>query len=56
MIKIGKKIYSCPFLTTKDNKLLWLQYRINHNILATKSFLHKIGLSHNNNAPFVTMK
>jgi len=52
MINIGKNICSCPFLTTKDRNLLWLQYRINHNILAIKSFQQKIGLSHNNKCTF----
>ena len=39
---MGKKCESC-FLTTKNSKLLWFQYRINHYILPTKVFLKKIG-------------
>ena len=37
-----KKIFQLPFLITKNTKLQWLQYRINHKILATNKFLTKI--------------
>lgn len=30
------------FEITKNTKLQWFQFRINHRILATNSFLHKI--------------
>ena len=32
-----------PFRSTKDSKLQWLQFRINHHILVTNKFLLKIG-------------
>lgn len=35
-------IFSLPFNITKNTKLQWFQFRINHRILATNSFLHKI--------------
>ena len=47
-----EQIYICPFITTKCSKMLWLQYRINHRILATNNFLNKIGLSENFNCSF----
>ncbi|XP_069109859.1 uncharacterized protein [Argopecten irradians] len=34
-------IYKAPFTVTKNTKLQWLQYRINHHILTTNSFLFK---------------
>jgi len=37
-----KSIYQLPFISTKKSKLQWLQYRINHRILATNSFLKLI--------------
>jgi len=47
-----EKYISVLFLTEKDNKLLWLQFRINHNILPTKKFLFKIGISSNKYCTF----
>ena len=38
----AKNCEAC-FLTTKNSKLRWFQYRINHYILPTKVFLKKIG-------------
>lgn len=35
-------IFRLPFLVTKNTKLQWLQYRINHYTLATNKFLYKI--------------
>lgn len=35
-------IYLWPFKITKDTTLQWFQTRINHNILATNNFLHRI--------------
>ena len=37
------KHYPIVFKITKDSKLHWFQYRINYRILATNSYLHKIG-------------
>ena len=37
-----KKIFLWPFSITKDTALQWYQTRINHHILATNQFLHKI--------------
>ena len=42
-----KKIFQLPFAITKNTKLQWLQYRINHKILATNTFLNKIGIVQN---------
>jgi len=47
-----KNIYKCCFLTTKDSELLLLQFRTNHNILPTKTFLFKIGISSNKYCTF----
>ena len=37
-----KKIYSIPFVATKEIKLLMFQYKIIHNILYTNAVLHKM--------------
>ena len=37
-----RKIFLWPFSITKDTALQWYQTRINHHILATNQFLHKI--------------
>ena len=47
-----KKIYTLPYLITKDTYLLWLQYRILHNILPTNSYLVKIQVCESNNITF----
>jgi len=47
-----KKIHTLPYLTTKDTYLLWLQYRILHNILPTNSYLVKIQVCESNNIKF----
>ena len=39
-----KAIFQLPFSTTSDSKLLWFQYRINHHILTTNSYMFKIGI------------
>ena len=39
-----KFIYDIPFSCTKDPKLQWLQYRINHRILGTNYLLVKMGI------------
>jgi len=49
-----KYIYICAvffFLKTKDSKLLWLQFRINHNNNKKKKILFKIGISSTNTVP-----
>ena len=38
-------IFSLPFNISNNPKFQWLQFRINHNILTTNTFLFKIGLS-----------
>ena len=45
-------IYILPFRVTKDPKLQWLQYRINHYILTTNKYLHKIGLTESSQCSF----
>ena len=42
------KIYRHPFEITKNSKLQWLQYRINHKILVTNKLLFKLGIKDNN--------
>ena len=39
-----KFIYDIPFSCTKDRKLQWLRYRINHRILGTNYVLVKMGI------------
>ena len=41
------KIYKWPFLTTKNTKLIMLQFKINHNIIYTKDKLKKVNLISN---------
>ena len=38
-----KRIFAMPFMSTKDSKLQWLQFRVNHHIVVTNKFLFKIG-------------
>ena len=40
--KSWRKIFIWPFLVTNDKTLQWFQLRINHHILATNKYLHKI--------------
>ena len=49
---IWNKIYRLPFYITKNSKLQWLQYRINHRILGTNKLLYKIKVSQNNKCTF----
>jgi hypothetical protein len=42
-----KTIMQLLFMNTKSAKLQWLQFRINHHILTTNTFLFKIGLKDN---------
>ena len=37
-----KNVYKLPFVVTSNSQLLWFQYKINHLILTTNSFLTKI--------------
>lgn len=47
-----KKIYSLPFKVTLNTKFQWFQFRINHHILSTNSFIYKIGLTNNPHCTF----
>ena len=49
-----KKIYKWPFEITNNTTLQWFQSRINHNILATNKYLHKIKLINNPTCSFCT--
>ncbi|KAL4221346.1 hypothetical protein ACF0H5_019607 [Mactra antiquata] len=44
--------YNTPFKTTRNSKLHWLQYRINHRILGANQLLHKIGIKNDNSCSF----
>lgn len=50
--KQWKTIYYLPFLVSKDSKLQWFQYRINHHILTTNSLMYKIGITDTNKGTF----
>ena len=39
-----KDLFMLPWKTTIDSRLRWMQFRINHFILPTNKWLHKIGL------------
>ena len=43
-----RKIFSICFNSVRDNDLVWLQYRILHKILGTKSLLFKMSIEDNN--------
>jgi hypothetical protein len=45
-------IYSLPFRCTKDTKLQWFQFRINHRILGTNYLLSKMGIRNDNLCSF----
>ena len=47
-----KNIFKLPFIITKNTKLQWLQYRINHRILATNKFLFRIKILDDPNCCF----
>jgi hypothetical protein len=47
-----KQIYILPFKATACTKLHWVQFRINHNILATNYFLKKIKIIDDTNCNF----
>ena len=46
------EIYRLPFTITKNTKLQWLQFRINHNILVTNHILYKVKIVNNKNCSF----
>ena len=52
----GSKFFSLPFRLTKNTKLQWFQFRINHKILSTNSFLQKIKLKDTNTCTFCRSK
>ena len=45
-----------PFDITKDTKLQWIQFRIIHRIIATNSFLKKIGYRETNLCTFCSVE
>lgn len=47
-----RRYYLLPFKCTLDTSLQWLQFRILHRILATNSFLNKIGIVESNLCTF----
>lgn len=47
-----KNVYILPFKCTKDSRLQWLQFRINHRILGTNNLRAKMGLINNNSCSF----
>ena len=49
-------IFSLPFKLTKNTKLQWFQFRINHKILATNSFLHKIRIKDSDKCSFCNIE
>lgn len=50
--KQWKTIYYLPCLVSKDSKLQWCQYRINHHILTTNSLMYKVGITDTNKCTF----
>ena len=50
--KVWQSIYCNPFTITRDTKLQWFQFRINHRILPTNSLLAKIGITGNSLCTF----
>ena len=46
------KAYSLPYKLTNDTQLRWFQYRLSHRILATNTFLNKIGIKDHNKCSF----
>ena len=47
-LKVWENIHLTCFITILDNQIIWLQYRILHNILGTKALLHQIKKVGNN--------
>ena len=47
-----EKNYKRPLEITNNTELQWFQSRVNHNILATNKYLHKIKLINNPTCPF----
>ena len=50
------QIYVKPLKTTQDTKLRWFQFRILHNLIATKSFLIKIKQSSDDKCSFCNIE
>ena len=42
-----RNVYKIPFQCLKDPTLLWFQYRIQHRIITTNTFLYKIKYTEN---------
>lgn len=51
-IVLTEPIYDITFRVTKDPKLLWFQYRINHRILATNYLLKKMNITMSDDCTF----
>ena len=47
-----REIFSLPFKLTRNTKLQWLQFRINHYILVTNKYLKKINVVDDPNCTF----
>ncbi len=47
-----REIFSLPFKLTANTKLQWLQFRINHYILATNKYLCKVNITDDPNCTF----
>ena len=47
-----RSIYEIVFKTTKDSKLQWFQYRINHRILGTNYLLKKMNITQDESCSF----
>ena len=39
-----EKVYNLPYMITKDCNLRWFQHKLVHRILASNTYLYKIGL------------
>ena len=49
---VWKQYYIMPFQCTRDTSLLYFQYKILHRVLATNSFLFKIGIADSDTCTF----
>ena len=47
-----KYTYKFPFIVTKDPKLQWFQFKINHRIIGTNHLLNKMGIKQDNICTF----
>ena len=55
-LKEWKNIHQTCFKTILDNQIIWLPYRILHNILGTKALLYKMKKAENNLCRFCNNK